>query len=44
LQKQFQAKETEVAFLGPDEYRAWFTKEYADHEKVAIKIGIYKKK
>jgi putative tricarboxylic transport membrane protein len=44
LQKQFQAKETEVAFLGPDEYGAWFKKEYADHEKVAIKIGMYKKK
>jgi putative tricarboxylic transport membrane protein len=44
LKKQFQAKETEVAFLGPDEYRAWFKKEYADHEKVAIKIGMYKKK
>jgi len=44
LQKQFQAKETEVGFLGPDEYRAWFKKEYDDHEKVAIKIGMYKKK
>ena len=44
LKKQFQAKETEVAFLGPDEYRAWFKKEYADHEKVAIKIGMFKKK
>lgn len=44
LKKQFLAKETEVAFLGPDEYRAWFKKEYDDHEKVAIKIGMYKKK
>ena len=44
LQKQFQAKETEVAFVGPEDYRAWFKKEYADHEKVAIKIGMYKKK
>ena len=23
--------------------RAWFEKTYADHEKVAIKIGMYKK-
>ena len=44
LKKQFAAKETEVAFMGPDEYRAWFKKEYDDHEKVAIKIGIFKKK
>lgn len=44
LQKQFDAKETKVAFMGPAAYRKWFEKEYADHEKVAIKIGMYKKK
>ena len=36
LKKQFAAKETEVDYMGPDAYRAWFKKEYDDHEKVAI--------
>lgn len=34
---------TDVAYAGPDEYRAWAEKEYAAYEKVAIKIGLYKK-
>ncbi len=44
LKKQFEAKETDIAFMGPDAYRKWWEKEYADHEKVAIKIGMFKKK
>ena len=41
--EQMNAKGTGVAFVGPEGYRAWFEKTYADHEKVAIKIGMYKK-
>ena len=44
LQKQFKAKETDISFMGPEEYRKWFEKEYAAHEKVAVKIGMYNKK
>ncbi len=44
VQKQMAAKGTDVSFTGPAEYSAWFRKTYADHEKVAIKIGMYKKK
>lgn len=44
LRKQFLAKETDIAFMGPAEYRKWFEKEYKDHEDVAIKIGMFKKK
>jgi tripartite-type tricarboxylate transporter receptor subunit TctC len=44
LKKQFEAKETDVVFAGPAEYRKWWEKEYAAHEKLAIKIGMYKKK
>ncbi len=43
LQKQMDAKETGVNWVGPGEYRAWADKAYADHEKVAIKIGLWKK-
>lgn len=43
LLKQMEAKGTEVAWVGPADYRAWAEKTYADHEKVAIKIGMYKK-
>jgi len=43
LLKQMDAKGTEVAWVGPEDYRAWAKKTYADHEKVAIKIGMYKK-
>ena len=44
LIKQFAAKETDVVFMGPEEYRKWFENEYNEHEKVAIKIGMFKKK
>jgi hypothetical protein len=32
-----------VNWVGPSDYRAWADKAYADHEKVAIKIGLWKK-
>ncbi len=41
--KQMDAKGTDVIYRGPDEYRAWFEETYADHERVAIEIGMFKK-
>lgn len=43
LMKQMDAKGTEVNWVGPDDFRKWADKTYADHEKVAIKIGMWKK-
>ncbi len=43
LMKQMDAKGTDVNWVGPADYRAWAEKTYADHEKVAIKIGLWKK-
>ncbi len=43
LLKQMQAKGTDVKWLGPADYAKWFEKTYQDHEKVAIKIGMFKK-
>ncbi len=43
LRKQMDAKGTEVNWVGPAGYRAWADKAFADHEKVAIKIGLWKK-
>ena len=43
IQAQMAAKGTGVAFVGPQGYRKWFKKTYADHEKVAIKIGMFKR-
>ena len=43
LLKQMDAKGTDVKWVGPDGYREWAAKTYADHEKVAIKIGMFKK-
>lgn len=43
VQAQMAAKGTGVAFVGPKGYRKWFKKTYADHEKVAIKIGMFKR-
>ena len=44
LMKQMDAKGTDVNWVGPDDYRKWADKAFADHEKVAIKIGLWKKK
>ena len=44
LKKQMDAKGTDVKWVGPADYRKWADKTFADHEKVAIKIGMYKKK
>ncbi|MCH9000899.1 MAG: tripartite tricarboxylate transporter substrate binding protein [Proteobacteria bacterium] len=43
LRKQMDAKGTEVNWVGPADYRKWADKAFADHEKVAIKIGLWKK-
>ena len=43
LLKQMDAKGTDVKWVGPEGYRKWAEKTYAEHEKVAIKIGMYKK-
>ena len=44
LLKQMKAKGTGIQWVGPEDYRKWADKTFADHEKVAIKIGMYKKK
>jgi tripartite-type tricarboxylate transporter receptor subunit TctC len=43
LLAQMEAKGTDIRYQDPDEYRAWAEKLYGDYEKVAIKIGMYKK-
>ena len=43
LIKQMTAKGTDVKFVGPAGYAQWFDEVYGDYEKVAIKIGMYKK-
>jgi tripartite-type tricarboxylate transporter receptor subunit TctC len=43
LRKQMNAKGTDVNWVGPAGYRRWAKKAFADHEKVAIKIGLWKK-
>ena len=43
LKAALEAKGTLVKYRGPEEYAAWFKDEYGAHEKVAIKIGMYKK-
>lgn len=43
LLKQMQAKGTGVKWVGPADYAQWFEKTYNDHEKVAVKIGMFKK-
>lgn len=43
LLAEMDAKGTDVEFVGPEGYRAWAENTYAAYEKVAIKIGMYKK-
>jgi len=43
LLAEMDAKGTDVEFVGPDGYREWADKTFAAYEKVAIKIGMYKK-
>ncbi len=43
LLKQMAAKGTDVEWVGPEGFRKWADETYAAHEKVAIKIGMYKK-
>ena len=43
LLAQMDAKGTDINWVGPAGYRTWADKAYADHEKVAIKIGMFKK-
>ena len=38
------AKGTAVNYSGPEDYQSWIDTTYADYEKVAVKIGMYKKK
>lgn len=42
LMKQMDAKGTDVKWVGPEDYRKWADKTFADHKKVAVKIGMYK--
>jgi len=43
LLKQMAAKGTGIEWVGPADFRTWAEETYASHEKVAIKIGMYKK-
>ena len=43
LLEKLKAKGTPVKWVGPDGYAEWFKNEYSAHEKVAIKIGMFKK-
>jgi tripartite-type tricarboxylate transporter receptor subunit TctC len=43
LLKQMGAKGTDINWVGPGDYRKWAEKTYKEYEKVAIKIGMYKK-
>lgn len=43
LVAQLSAKGTGVQWVGPADFKTWAEKTYADHEKVAIKIGMFKK-
>ena len=43
LLAQMDAKGTGINWVGPADYRKWAELTYAQHEKVAIKIGMYKK-
>ena len=43
LLKQMAAKGTGIEWVGPADFRKWAEDTYAAHEKVAIKIGMYKK-
>ena len=43
LLAQMDSKGTDVNWVGPDGYRQWAEKTYADHENVAVKIGMWKK-
>jgi len=43
LLEKLKAKGTPVKWVGPDGYEDWFKNEYGAHEKVAIKIGMFKK-
>ena len=43
LLAQMDAKGTDINWVGPADYRSWAEATYADHEQVAIKIGMYKK-
>lgn len=43
LLAEMEAKGTDVEFVGPEGFRKWADETYAAYEKVAIKIGMYKK-
>jgi len=43
LVEALKKKGTPVVYRGPEDYAEWFEAEYDAHEKVAIKIGMFKK-
>jgi tripartite-type tricarboxylate transporter receptor subunit TctC len=43
LLAQMDAKGTDVNWIGPDDFRKWSEETFVAHEKVAIKIGLWKK-
>jgi tripartite-type tricarboxylate transporter receptor subunit TctC len=43
FKKSLEAKGTKIMYRNAGDYAAWFKEEYDAHEKVAIKIGMFKK-
>ena len=43
LLKKMQARGTDISWVGPAAYTEWFAKTYAEHEKVALQSGMFKK-
>lgn len=43
VKKALDEKGTWIVWLGAEDYEKFFQQSYADHEKVAVKIGMYKK-
>ena len=43
FKSSLESKGTQIKYRNAEEYAAWFKAEYEAHEKVAIKVGMYKK-
>ena len=43
LLKQMASKGTDINWVGPKDFRIWADKTYAEHEKIAVEIGMWKK-
>jgi len=43
LLAQMDAKGTDINWVGPEDFRKWADQTYAEHEKIAVEIGMWKK-